>query len=67
MKDNILKAYNRAVRRSEKLQDRVGNLQREKDYIVTKKEKYYENKINITLDEKAQLDDYITYIKKVIK
>ena len=67
MRDNILREYNKAIRKSEKLQDKIGNLQRKKDYEVTKLDKSYENKINIALDEKAQLDDYIAYIKKVIK
>ena len=67
MNDKILKAYNKAIRKSEKLEDKIGNLQRRKDYEVTKLDKRYENKIGIALDEKAQLEDYIAYIKKVIK
>lgn len=67
MNDKILKAYNRAIRKSEKLEDKIGNLQRRKDYEVTKLDKRYENKIGVALDEKAQLEDYIAYIKKVIK
>ena len=67
MKDKILKEFNKATRRVAKLDDTVSNLQRQKDFEVTKMEKSYESKITKALEEKDQLNDYIAYIKKVIK
>lgn len=67
MKDKILKEFNKATRRVAQLDDTVSNLQRQKDFEVTKMEKGYERKITKALEEKAQLEDYIAYIKKVIK
>ena len=67
MNDKILKEFNKATRRVAQLDDTVSNLQRQKDFEVTKMEKGYERKITKALEEKAQLEDYITYIKKVIK
>lgn len=67
MRDKILREFNKATRRVATLDDTVSNLQRQKDFEVTKLEKGYERKITKALEEKAQLEDYIAYIKKVIK
>ena len=64
---NILAEYNKAVNDLGKLNDKISNLQREKDYKVSKIEKDFEQQITIALNEKEQLEAMITYIKGIIK
>lgn len=64
---NILAEYNKAVNDLGKLNDKISNLQREKDYKVSKIEKDFEQQITIALNEKEQLEAMICYIKGIIK
>lgn len=66
-KYNILAEYNKAVNDLGKLNDKISNLQREKDYKVSKIEKDFEQQITIALNEKEQLEAMICYIKGIIK
>lgn len=66
-KYNILAEYNKAVNDLGKLNDKISNLQREKDYKVSKIEKDFEQQITIALNEKEQLEAMITCVKSIIK
>ena len=62
----ILENYNKATKALNKVTDSICNLQREKDYRVTKIEKLYEAKISEQIVMKEQLGKIITLTKKII-
>ena len=62
----ILENYNKATKALNKVTDSICNLQREKDYRVTKIEKLYEAKISEQIVMQEQLGKIITLTKKII-
>lgn len=62
----ILENYNKATKALNKVTDIICNLQREKDFRVTKIEKLYEAKISEQIVMQEQLGKIITLTKKII-
>lgn len=64
--NKILKHYNKAVKKLAKINDTIINLQREKDYKVTKIDQQYRAKIDNNLVQHNQLEKIITLTKSII-
>lgn len=66
-KKDAVKAYNNLVKSREIANDKMSNLQREKDYKVQCIEKKYESKINEFINQVSYYDLEIDKVKKYIK
>lgn len=66
-KKDAVKAYNNLIRAKGIANDKMSNLQREKDYKVQCIEKKYESQINEYINDIAYYDLEIEKVKKYIK
>lgn len=62
----ILEKYNLAKKDLQKINDDICNLQRERDYKVTKIDQKYTTKIGEKLEIQSQLDKILMLTKKII-
>lgn len=64
--NNVVNGYNALIKNRKKLEDRMANLGREKDYRVTKISKKYDSKIDNVTRELASIDLQIDIAEKYV-
>lgn len=63
----MLKDYSKLLNKKQKLNDKIANLQREKDFKITKLDKKYESKIDLAMRNLNKTELLITVAKQFTK
>ena len=67
MKIDVIKKYNELLKEQQRLNDKMSDLGREKDYKVQKIEKHYQSQIDNTVRDQEALAITISNIEEYIK
>lgn len=63
----MLKDYSKLLNKKQKLNDKIANLQREKDFEVTKLGKKYESQIDLAMRDLSKTELLISVAKQFTK